>query len=346
MTSAIGQIDASKMGAICAQIARARASGAEIALVSSGAVGLGMGKLGLKARPKQICALQKCAAVGQSVLIHMWEELFDSHGLSVAQLLLTRDSFDSRPRTRALRELVEELLRCGIIPVINENDSLSAAELNLKFGDNDILSALVATLIKATDLVILSTAKGLLDMRGGGEMVKLVDRVTPEIRAMASGTSSATAVGGMITKIKAAEIATGEGCDVYIADGLQPDSLSKILAGENPGTRFAAYRSCANSKKRWLAYFGRSIGKIFVDEGAAVAVRSRGSSLLSAGVRGVSGKFQSGALVEVVDFSNGDVVARGLARMDSEALRGILDSGKSGAAGSKIVVHRDNLALV
>ncbi len=346
LTSAIGRIDTSKMGAICAQIARARDAGAEIALVSSGAVGLGMGRLGLKARPKQICALQKCAAVGQSVLIQTWGELFGPYGLSVAQLLLTRDDFDARPRARALRELVEELLRCGIIPVINENDSLSAAELNMKFGDNDILSALVATLIRATDLVILSTAKGLLNMRGGGEMVKCVDRVTPEIRAMASGTSSATAVGGMITKIKAAEIATGEGCDVYIADGLQPDSLSRILAGENPGTRFAAYRSCANSKKRWLAHFGRSIGKIFVDEGAAAAVRSRGGSLLSAGVRGVSGKFQSGALVEVVDLSHGDVVARGLVRMDSEALRGILDSGKSGTAGSKIVVHRDNLALV
>lgn len=346
LTSGVGCLDVEKMRAICKQVAAARKRGVEIALVSSGAVGLGMGRLGLKSRPKQISAVQKCAAVGQGILIQTWSELFRPEGLAVAQLLLTRDDVDVRARCRALRELTDELLRENIIPVINENDSLSAAELNIKFGDNDVLSALVATLSNATDLVILSTASGLIDMHGTGELVKDVAKVTPEIRAMAGGTSSATAVGGMITKIKAAEIATSEGCDVYIADGSNPDSLTKILAGENPGTHFAAYRKSASSKKRWLAHFGRSIGKIFIDGGAVEALRGHGGSLLSAGVKEFAGKFQAGALVEILDATRGDVVARGLAEIDCEALRKILAQKGSAEKKPEIVVHRDNLALV
>ena len=344
LTSGVGCLDTVKMRAICSQIAAARETGVEVALVSSGAVGLGMGRLGLKARPKQIRAVQKCAAVGQGILIQTWEELFEPYGLVVAQLLLTRDDVDNIQRAKALGELIDELLRNRIIPVVNENDSLSAAELNIKFGDNDVLSALVATLCKATDLVILSTAAGLLNKTGDGKMVKEVAKVTPEIRAMAAGTTSATAVGGMITKIKAAEIATSEGCGVYIADGTRPDSLTKILEGKNPGTHFIACGKSASTKKRWLAHFGRSIGKVFVDAGAAAAIRTKGGSLLSAGVKSFAGKFQAGALVEIVDVSNGDVVARGLAQVDCESLESELS--KKGERKPVIVVHRDNLALV
>lgn len=342
LTAGVGELDLRKMRAICEQVVVARKAGVQIALVSSGAVGLGMGKLGLKSRPKQIRSVQKCAAVGQGILIQTWSELFSSSGLSVAQILLTKDDVDSRPRCRALRELMDEMLRENIVPIINENDALSAAELNIKFGDNDVLSALVATISRATDLAILSTASGLIDMKGTGELVKEVARITPEIRAMAGGTTSATAVGGMITKIKAAQIATSEGCDVYIADGRLPDSLTKIIAGENPGTRFPAYRKASAAKKRWLAHFGRSIGKIFVDAGAATALCERGGSLLLAGVKSISGKFQEGDLVEIIDVERGEVVARGLAEQGCETLAKLL----AGKAKTEIAVHRDNLAIV
>ena len=187
LTSSAGRLDLSRMKNICAQIAEAMKNSWQVILVSSGAVGLGMGKLGLKSRPKQISSVQKCAAVGQGILIQTWAELFEPFGISVAQLLLTRDDLDVLPRHKAMRDLIDELLADSIVPIINENDSVSAAELNIKFGDNDVLSALVATLSKADELAIISTAPGLIDMRGTGEIVRRVEKITPEIRAMAGG---------------------------------------------------------------------------------------------------------------------------------------------------------------
>ena len=206
---------------------------------------------------------------------------------------------------------------------------------------------MVATLSKADELAIISTAPGLIDMRGTGEIVRRVEKITPEIRAMAGGTTSATAVGGMITKIKAAEIATSSGCDVYIASGVNGDSLSRIFAGENPGTVFIGNGESASSRKRWLAHFGRTIGKIFVDEGAAEAIHNKGSSLLPAGVKDISGKFSKGDLVEIVDVSKGYVVARGLAAENSDNIKKMVSAGVRKKCGHKdVVVHRDNLAIV
>ncbi len=347
LTSGVGQLDLRRMKNICAQIAQAMKNSWQVILVSSGAVGLGMGKLGLKSRPKQISSVQKCAAVGQGILIQTWAELFEPFGITVAQLLLTRDDLDVLPRHKAMRDLIGELLSNSIVPIINENDSVSAAELNIKFGDNDVLSALVATLSKADELAIISTAPGLIDMRGTGEIVKRVEKITPEIRAMAGGTTSATAVGGMITKIKAAEIATSSGCDVCIASGVSGDSLSRIFSGENPGTLFVGNGGSVSSKKRWLAHFGRTIGKIFVDGGAADAIHNKGSSLLPAGVKDISGKFSKGDLVEIVDISKGYVVARGLAEENSENIKKMISECAHKKCGHKdVVVHRDNLAIV
>lgn len=345
LTSGVGKLELGKMAALCAQIAEAKKSGVEVILVSSGAVGLGMGKLGLKSRPKDIRKVQMCAAVGQSILIQTWEELFAPFGITVAQILLTRDDVDVLSRHKSVRELLDELLKGGVVPVINENDCISAAELNMKFGDNDVLSSLVATLSKADALMIFSTAYGLVDMKGTGEIVKTVSRITPEIRAMAGGTSSATAVGGMITKIKAAEIATKAGCDVYIARGDAKNVLLEILGGKNPGTKFCAAAKAASAKKRWLAHFGRTMAKITVDAGAAKALRERGGSLLPAGVRAVSGNFSKGEMVEIVDESTSSVVARGIAEADSSQLAQM--RAHSGKCPHKyVVVHRDNLALV
>ncbi len=347
LTSGVGQLDTVKMGAICKQVSEAKRLGYQVALVSSGAVGLGMGKLGLKVRPRQISAVQKCAAVGQGILIQTWGELFAPYGITVAQILLTRDDVDDRARFKAMRTLMNELLDDGIVPIINENDCISAAELNIKFGDNDVLSSLVAALARADALVILSTAKGLIDMKGTGRIVPLVEKITPAIRQMAEGTTSSTAVGGMITKIKAAEIATNSGCDVFIADGTNAHSLSDIISGGNPGTKFAARSDIGTSRKRWLAHFGRSIGKIIVDEGAAKALCERGSSLLHAGVKDVLGRFSKGNLVEIADSLNNEVFARGLAEIDSDSLKKIIAEKPKNKCGHKdVVVHRDNLALV
>ncbi len=346
LTSGVGQLDTQKMKAICAQIADAKKRGLEIVLVSSGAVGLGMGKLGLKSRPKQIVAVQECAAVGQGILIQTWAELFAPFGITIAQILITRDDVDVLERHKSMRGLIDKLLADGIVPIINENDCVTAAGLFIKFGDNDVLSALTATLAKAGKLMILSTAPGLIDMNGSGEIVPVVEKITPKIRAMASGTTSTTAVGGMITKIRAAEIATSAGCDVYIASGSEENIIAKILDGERVGTLFRGCEQAVSSRKRWLAHFGRTTAKIFVDAGAAKALKDRGSSLLPAGVKSVSGKFRRGDLVEIVDVSDNEIVARGLAEVDADKIGEML-SKSGGKCGHKdVVVHRDNMTLV
>lgn len=348
LTEGVGKLDARKMENICAQIAYAKAKGWQPVLVSSGAVGLGMGKLGLKARPKNIAAVQKCAAVGQGILIQTWADLFAKHAITVAQILLTRDDVDNIARCHAVRELIEELLASGILPVINENDCISAAELNIKFGDNDVLSALVSSMVKADVLAIISTVSGLIDKTGTGKLVERVAKITPAIRAMAQGTTSATAVGGMTTKIKAAEIATTDGSDVYIADGknIASDSISKIVDGINPGTLFCKSAKPMSAKKRWLAHFGRTIAKIYVDGGAAQALKERGSSLLYAGIKRLSGKFGAHDMVEIVDDTTNFVVARGLAETDSDTILAKIGRRQTKCSHKDVAVHRDNLAIV
>ncbi|MBO6102265.1 MAG: glutamate 5-kinase, partial [Opitutales bacterium] len=233
-TRGVGELDVAKMAAICESVAGLKKRGFEVAIVSSGAVGLGMGRLGLKSRPKQTSTVQKCAAVGQGILIDTWSKLFDAHSITTAQILLTKDDVDIQHRHKAMAELMDEILKDGIVPILNENDCISASELNIKFGDNDLLSALVSTLIKADTLVILSTASGLLNMTGDKAMIKRVEKIDSKILAMARGTTSATAVGGMITKLKAAAMATRFGCGVYIASGSRPKVLEGIFGGENP----------------------------------------------------------------------------------------------------------------
>lgn len=345
LTKRIGELDTSAMSQICQSVARAMKGGIGVVMVSSGAVGLGMGKLKISKRPKSIGALQKCAAVGQGILIQTWAELFEPFGISVAQILLTRDDVDILSRHKGVRGLIDELIESGIVPIINENDCISAAELNIKFGDNDVLSALVASLSKADALAILSTAHGLVDMKGSGKIVPEINSIDDKVKSMAQGTTSATAVGGMITKIKAAEIATDSGCDVFIASGSRKGVIDEILSGKNPGTKFIAKtkKASSSSKKRWLAHFGKTIGKIYADEGAVKALRERGGSLLPAGIVEVSGSFKKGDMVEILDASARYVVARGLANMDSSQM---LSKKKSSGGNENIAVHRDNLALV
>jgi glutamate 5-kinase len=241
----------------------------------------------------------------------------------------------------------------GTIPIINENDTVSAAEINamLKFGDNDTLSAMVASLVEAQHLVILSTAPGLIDLKGTREIVPVVEKITPEIEAMAGGTMSETATGGMISKISAAKLATKAGCGVFIASGSEPDILPRLFAGQGPGTFFVPSGLPLESKKRWLGYFQRPAGTISVNECAVPVLREQGRSLLAVGVTGATGDFAAGDIVNIAG-PDGAVFARGKAAFGSEEV-GLIAGQQGEAVAARFpqrkrleVVHRNDLVLL
>jgi glutamate 5-kinase len=221
LTSGIGDLNTARIEVLCHQVKVLRDRGIEVILVSSGAVGLGMGKLGLEKRPKELASQQACAAVGQTILVNTWQQGFDPHGLTVAQILLTREDLRAKHRHTAVFNTIERLLANGTVPIVNENDTVSAREI--KFGDNDTLSALVASVTNADQLFILSNIPGLIDMQGTGEVVPFVEKMTSNIEAMAQGTTDTTAVGGMISKLSAAKIAHRAGCGVTIGNGQDAD---------------------------------------------------------------------------------------------------------------------------
>jgi len=349
LTHGVGQLDEPRIASVCAQLAALRARGAEVIVVSSGAVGLGMGALGLGKRPAELARKQACAAVGQSLLMQTWQRGFAPLGLTVAQVLLTHEDLRARARHLGVKATLRQLLDYGVVPVINENDTVSAAEI--KFGDNDTLSALVASLIEADYLVILSTTPGLIDLKGTRQIVPVVEKITPAIEAMAGGTTSETAIGGMVSKISAARLATKSGCGVFIASGAEPDILEKLFSGHGPGTFFVPSGLPLHAKKRWLAWFQRPAGTIQINAGAATALRERGTSLLAAGVTGASGDFAAGDVVNIA-APDGSVIAHGASSFTSNMIAAI--AGKKGDElhalfpGRKHleVVHRDDLVLL
>lgn len=349
LTSGIGQLDTGRIAAVCAQIADLRASGTEVIVVSSGAVGLGMGRLGLKLRPTLLAQKQACAAIGQSLLMQTWQRGFEPHHGTVAQVLLTHENVRARARHLAVRASLEALIGYGTIPIINENDTVSAAEI--EFGDNDTLSAMLASLLHADYLLILSTAPGLIDMKGSGEIVPVVARITPEIEAMAGGTTSATAVGGMKSKVSAARIATKAGCGVFIASGAHDDVIPRIFSGRNPGTFFVPSGIPLDARKRWLAYFQRPQGSVTINTEAVPALRSQGSSLLAVGVTASNGPFIAGDIINICD-PDGNVIARGKSKFGAVDIPRI--SGLNTSQIKKLfpqrrrleVVHRNDLVLL
>jgi glutamate 5-kinase len=354
LTHGIGQLDAARIASLCAQLAALRKAGTEVIVVSSGAVGLGMGRLGLAKKPKEVTKKQACAAVGQSLLMQTWQRGFDPHGLTVAQVLLTHDDLRARDRYLSVKATLAQLVAYGTIPIINENDTVSAAEINalLKFGDNDTLGAMVASLVGAHYLAILSTAPGLIDMKGTKEIVPVVEKITPEIEAMAGGTTSETATGGMISKISAAKLAAKSGCGVFIASGAEPDVLEKLFSGRGEtGTFFVPSGLPMESKKRWLAYYQRPTGTIFVNECAVPVLREQGRSLLAVGVTGAKGNFTAGEIVNIA-APDGTVIARGKTAYASDEIPALAE--KKGDAVRELfparkrldVVHRDDLALL
>jgi len=236
LTLGVGQLHEERIGRLCSYIKGWIDAGYQAIVVSSGSVGLGMGVLKLTERPNDMPTLQACAAIGQSDLVDIWKREMGRNGVTIAQVLLTRENLDCKNRYAGVQDTLEKLIACGVVPVINENDTVSTEEI--KFGDNDVLSALVAALVGAEKLILLSTIEGLKTNHGEGKLVPAVKEITPEIEALAGDTRSKTAVGGMVSKLQAAKIAINVGCGVNIVDGREPQNLERLLNGEAVGTFF------------------------------------------------------------------------------------------------------------
>ncbi len=340
LTSGIGNLDTDRMNTLCRQIIELRERNIQVLLVSSGAVGLGMGKLQLKKRPKALALLQACASVGQSILINTWQKSFDPHGITVAQILLTREDLRVRHRHNSIFNTIERLLSKGVVPIVNENDTVSAAEI--KFGDNDTLSALVASIVNADMLFILSNIPGLMDMKGTGKVISVVDKIKPEIEAMAQGTMQTTSVGGMISKLSATKIAQRAGCGVIIGSGKADDFFKKLLKGENVGTYFIPSDKPVKSHKRWIAIQDNIHGSLTIDANAANAILKSGKSLLSAGITRSEGNYEKGDVVHILK-SDSSVIAQGQIQIAADAIHELLQDSTRSAS---VVVHRDNLVLL
>ena len=334
------------------QIAQLRGRGLETVLVSSGAVAAGMQRLGRSARPHALHELQAMAAVGQMNLIQVYESAFQRHGLHTAQVLLTHDDLSHRKRYLNSRTTLRTLLGFGVIPVINENDTVATEEI--RFGDNDTLAALVANLIEADLLLILTDQRGLYerDPREDPDAKLLAEGKAgdPELLSMAGG-SGALGRGGMRSKLLAAEKAARSGASTVIASGREKNVITRVLEGEPLGTHLHAVQGRVAARKQWLAGHARSAGKLRLDEGAVKVIRDGGKSLLPVGVKAVEGTFMRGEIVSCVDSENREV-ARGLVNYGSEEAARIIGKASDkiesilGYVDEPELIHRDNMVVL
>jgi glutamate 5-kinase len=338
LTDSRKQPDFLQLVQLVAQMAQQRQAGREVLLVTSGAVGAGMGGLGLQRRPTRLHELQACAAVGQSRLMAMYADLFEKFGLRVAQVLLTHGDLEDHDRHLNARNTLLTLLERGVVPIINENDVVSVEEL--KFGDNDKLSALVANLLPADLLVILTSVDGVIERydQPDARLIPVIERVDETLQRLAQGTRSETAVGGMSAKVEAARIVMRAGIPLVIANGRKRDVLARVLAGEDEGTLFVPAPEKLASRKRWIAFFHHPKGALIVDDGARRALVEQGRSLLLPGVVRCEGEFERGDVLRICDAA-GREFARGLAGYSAAAVR------ERQASGAE-VVHRDNLVIL
>jgi glutamate 5-kinase len=348
---------ADRFEALARQIAKLRGEGRAVIVVSSGAIALGRQRLAFDKRPTEMAALQACAAVGQSLLMRAWEQAFAPHDVPVAQILLTHADLADRERYLNARAAIDALVELRAVPIINENDTVAVDEI--KFGDNDQLAAMVATLTGADLLVLLTDVEGLLD--ADGKRVSLVeeperaaalvssDKRDP--RASFDARPSDLGSGGMSSKLDAAHRATLRGIPSIIADARDPDVLARVLSGEDVGTLFTPKGSRLASRKHWIAYTLRPRGTIIVDAGAASAIRGGRRSLLPAGILGVRGDFSAGDAVTLVD-PQGVELARGLSRYATRDVARIAGASTReigsilGFHGGDEIVHRDDLVVV
>ncbi len=335
------------------QIAALARDGREVIMVSSGAIAEGMKRLGWTRRPKEIHELQAAAAVGQMGLAQMYETRLKAHGLGSAQVLLTHADLADRERYLNARSTLLTLLQLGVVPVINENDTVVNDEI--KFGDNDTLGALVANLVEADALIILTDQKGLYtaDPRKdpAAKFVHEAQAGDPALEAMAGGAGSSLGKGGMITKILAAKRAAGSGASTVIAWGREPNALVRLTQGEAIGTLLVAQTAKTQARKQWMADHLQLRGAVVVDAGAAAKLQAEGKSLLPIGMTAVEGEFSRGEVIAVRD-EQGAEIARGLANYASAEARLLCRKPSSdfekllGYTGEPEMVHRDNLVLM
>ncbi len=327
--------------------------GKEVILVTSGAISAGINKLNLREQPQTIPAKQAAAAVGQSQLMHIYEELFGVYHCTVAQVLLTRDDMTERSRYLNIRNTLLTLLNYKVVPIVNENDTVAVEEI--KFGDNDNLSALVASKVEADLLVILSDVAGLYtgDPRHDGEakLIETVEEITPQMENRAGKEGTKYGTGGMRTKLQAAKIATSAGVVTVITDGVKDGMLLRIVKGEAIGTKFFPKVTKISGRKRWIAFAAKASGAIIIDEGASVAIIEGGKSLLPSGILGVEGKFATGDMV-VIKTKDKKEIAKGLVSYTSDEISKIKGSKSIqieellGYRGYDEVIHRDNLVIL
>jgi glutamate 5-kinase len=347
-----GKINLNRLEQLVRQLVDLQNQGKEVVIVTSGAVGVGKGRLGLGGKPASIVERQALAAIGQGLLMQVYEKLFSEYGITVAQVLLTRSDVGDRKRYLNARNTILTLLNYRVIPVINENDTVATEEL--KIGENDTLSALVTGLIDAELLILLSDIDGLYtsdpNQDPTARLIPCVTELTAEIKEMAGGPASRSGTGGMITKIGAAQMALASGAAMVIMNGSDPVKIGTLFAGAPVGTVFVSNHPAVNHRKRWIAFGPQANGILSVDHGAELALLQQGKSLLPSGVVKVDGAFDEGDLITIINQDQVEL-ARGLTNYSSEQLVRIQgkQSGEIEAVlgyhATDEVVHRDNMVI-
>jgi glutamate 5-kinase len=346
-------LDVARIGLWVAQIAQLRAQGKEVVLVSSGSIAAGMKRLGFSSRPTQINELQAAAAVGQMKLVGVYESHFEKHGLCTAQILLTHDDLSNRRRYLNARSSLRTLLGFGVVPIINENDTVVTDEI--RFGDNDTLGALVANLVEADVLIILTDQQGLFDKNPrdhkDATLISYISASDDRLESMASGGAGVLGSGGMLTKVRAARLAARSGADTLIASGREENVIVRVAAGELLGSWLQPERGRVAARKQWLAGHLKSRGALVLDDGAVKALRKEGTSLLPVGVKDAQGTFSRGDMVICVD-ERGGLVARGLVNYSVDETLKLLGKASSsigdilGYKGEPELIHRDDLVII
>ena len=356
LTSGSNKLDDARMAGLVAQAAALHKQDVQMVIVSSGAVAAGREKLGLTRKVPGLPYKQVLASVGQSRLMNAYERLFAPHEITLAQALLTRSDLCQRAGYLNARNTLLMLLELGVVPIVNENDVVAVDELHeARFGDNDNLSAMVANLIDADLLLILSDIDGLYTddphVNPDATLIAEVPRITNEIEAMVGGTAGSLGTGGMVTKIEAAKLATACGITTTICSGREPDVIVRVARGEGIGTRFLPVSSRLESRQRWMVSGLSTKGKLTVDGGAATALKSQKRSLLAAGIVAVEGDFERGDLVDILD-GEGRRLGSGIANYpaaDIEKIRGAQSAEISARLGYEYgseVIHRNNLVVL
>jgi glutamate 5-kinase len=356
LTGGTERLDRKVMANLAQQVAQLHSEGHEIVIVSSGAVAAGRQKLGLRKKQRGIPFKQVLASVGQTYLMHTYEQILNRYGITVAQALLTKSDLSRRAGYLNARNTLLALIELGVVCIVNENDVVATDEIGgTKFGDNDNLSAMVATLIDADLLVLLTDIDGLFDSdprdNPKAKLISRVEKIDSRIQHLASKTAGIRGVGGMSTKIEAAKLATTCGITVVISNGFKPDNLRQIVLGKNTGTIFIPVPTKIKSKKRWMLSGLASKGKLIIDRGAVLAIKKRNKSLLPAGIIDIEGKFQRGDVVDIVDIV-GTYLGCGISNYNSAevtAIKGVHSQAVSTILGYEYgseIIHRNNMILI